>query len=179
MVAPMKTLSPEAAERWAIDPTLVARHARRLAGHEAALAAKLAEVFRDEDRAEPTDPDLMLYSGGFFSDPDRRTMQRLRTLTPLGLADEHPRFNDPRLPALLFRMRARSWPETLSDGEREDWDAWRFERLTDPDAGGSLTIDAYEQRIAELRQSRADDAAALAVLDALEQWGEQVMDAAA
>jgi exodeoxyribonuclease-1 len=179
MLAPMKTLSPEAAKRWAIDLTLVAQHARRLAGHEAALAAKLAEVFRQEDRAEPTDPDLMLYSGGFFSDPDRRTMQRLRTLTPQVLADEHPRFEDPRLPTLLFRMRARSWPETLSDGEREDWDAWRFERLTDPDAGGSLTIDAYEQRIAELRGSRAGDAAALAVLDALEQWGEQVMDAGA
>jgi exodeoxyribonuclease-1 len=120
----------------------------------------------------------MLYSGGFFSDADRRIMQHLRDLTPQELAAEHPRFDDPRVATMLFRMRARSWPETLSEGEREDWDAWRFERLTDPEAGGSLTIDSYEQRISELREERAGDAAALVVLDALQAWAEQVMDAA-
>ena len=178
VLAPMKTLTPEAAARWDIDPDRVAAHARRIAGHEAALAVKLAEVYGKDGRTEPTDPDLMLYSGGFFSDRDRRTMQHLRTLTPQELADEHPRFDDCRLPTMLFRMRARSWPETLNEAEREDWDAWRFERLTDPDAGGSLTIDTYEQRIGELREERAEDHGAQVVLDALEQWGEQVMDAA-
>jgi exodeoxyribonuclease-1 len=178
VLAPLKTLTAEAAARWAIDPVAVDAHARRLAGHEAALAAKLAEVYRNDTLAPPTDTDLMLYSGEFFSEQDRRTMQHLRGLTPLELAAEHPRFDDSRLPTMLFRMRARSWPETLSEAEQEDWDAWRFERLTDPDAGGSLTIDAYEQRIGELREERADDAGAQSVLGMLEQWGEQVMDAA-
>jgi exodeoxyribonuclease-1 len=181
MLAPLKTLDPEAAGRWAIDPAQVDRHAQALVGREAALTAKLKAVFERPDEsgvpAAAGDPDLMLYSG-FFSDADRRRMQRLHDLSPAELAAEHPRFEDPRLATLLFRMRARSWPETLSEGEREDWDAWRFERLTEPAADSLLGIDAFEQRLAELRAARAADASALALLDALAQWAEQIMDAA-
>jgi exodeoxyribonuclease-1 len=77
-------------------------------------------------------------------------MQTLHAMSPRELAEHQPRFDDQRLPTLLFRMRARSWPETLTETEREDWDAWRLERLTDPDAGGSIVIDGFEQRIAEV-----------------------------
>jgi exodeoxyribonuclease-1 len=120
----------------------------------------------------------MLYGGGFFADGDMRLMERLHALSPQALAAEHPRFQDPRLPTLFFRMRARSWPETLTDAEREDWDAWRFERLTDPEQGASVTIDAFDARIAELRPTLADDPARVSVLDELSAWGEQIMDAA-
>jgi exodeoxyribonuclease-1 len=105
-------------------------------------------------------------------------MARLHQLAPQALASEHPRFDDPRLPTLLFRMRARSWPETLSEAEREDWDAWRFERLTDPDAGASITINDFDARILELKAEAADDPERMQLLDDLAAWGERVMDAA-
>jgi exodeoxyribonuclease-1 len=177
MLAPMNTLTAQAAERWAIDRDAVARHAGALTTQASALMAKLAETYDRPGREDPSDPDLMLYTGGFFSDADRREMERLRALEPAELATEQPRFDDPRLPTMLFRMRARNWPETLGEAEREDWDAWRFEHLTDPGAGGSIVIDGFEQRIVELRTERADDPAAQSILDALEQWGAQVMDA--
>jgi exodeoxyribonuclease-1 len=180
VLAPMSTLSDAAAARWSIDPVSVAEHARQITDAASQIVAKLREVYRqDEGRPQPTDPDLMLYAGGFFTDADRAQMARLRALTPRELAGAQPRFDDPRLSTLLFRMRARSWPETLSEAEREDWDGWRLERLTDPDAGGSITLDAFEQRVAELRAERADDAARLALLDELARWSEQIMDAAA
>jgi exodeoxyribonuclease-1 len=180
VLAPMSTLSDAAAARWSIDPVSVAEHARQITDAASQIVAKLREVYRqDEGRPQPTDPDLMLYAGGFFTDADRAQMARLRALTPRELAGAQPRFDDPRLSTLLFRMRARSWPETLSEAEREDWDGWRLERLTDPDAGGSITLDVFEQRVAELRAERADDAARLALLDELARWSEQIMDAAA
>lgn len=104
-------------------------------------------------------------------------MDQLSALSPQELAEAQPRFADTRLPTLLFRMRARSWPETLSETEREDWDAWRFERLTDPEAGASITVDAYEAKLGTLRVEHSADPRALAILDRLVHWGEQVMTA--
>ncbi len=178
VLAPIGTLSDAAAERWGIDRQQVAAHAARLTEARGDIAEKLRAVYQGQQRQPATDPDLMLYSGGFFSDADRRRMEQLHHLPPLELAQAQPRFDDPRLATLLFRMRARSWPETLTETEREDWDAWRFERLTDPDAGGSITIDDFEQRIADLRGEHAADRRCLDLLDALDQWAQQVMDAA-
>jgi len=177
MLAPLGTLSDAAAERWGIDRLRVATHAARVAAASEQIAAKLREVYLGQQRPQPTDPDQMLYTGGFFSDADRRRMEQLHALPARELAEARPRFDDPRLPTLLFRMRARSWPETLTEAEREDWDAWRFERLTDPDAGGSLTIDGFEQRLAELRHEHAADSSILNLLDQLEDWAQLVMDA--
>jgi exodeoxyribonuclease-1 len=178
MLAPMKTLGADAAARWQIDPARVEQHNSFIRQHAAAIAAKVREVHHREPDTGPRDPERMLYGGGFFQDNDIRTMARLHRLAPQALASEHPRFDDPRLPTLLFRMRARSWPETLSEAEREDWDAWRFERLTDPDAGASITINDFDARILELKAEAADDPERMQLLDDLAAWGERVMDAA-
>ncbi|MFP4076807.1 MAG: exodeoxyribonuclease I [Halochromatium sp.] len=181
MLAPMKTLTSAAtAERWRIDPAQVAEHARRARHHHAEIAERLRNAYLAQDAAtKPVtdDPDQMLYSGGFFSPQDRRLMDQLSALSPTELAEATPRFEDARLPTLLFRMRARSWPETLSADEREDWDAWRLERLTDPEAGAALTIDEYENSLARLRAECGNDPRALAILDRLAHWGERVMTA--
>ena len=177
MLAPLNTLNDAAAERWGIDRQRIAAHAAQVAAASREIATKLHAVYLAQPRPRPTDPDLMLYSGGFFSDADRRRMERLHQRPPQELVQARPRFDDPRLDTLLFRMRARSWPDTLSEGEREDWDAWRFERLTDPDAGASLTIDGFEQRLAELRHEHAAAPSILNLLDQLEAWAQQVMDA--
>ena len=184
MLAPLKTLTDTAAERWCIDQAKVVAHAEVIRRHADVIAAKVRAVQRREpDSGASRDPERMLYSGGFFGDHDLSEMARLHELAPPALAAEHPRFEDARLPTLLFRMRARSWPETLSDAEREDWDAWRFERLTDPDAGGSITIDAFEARLAQLRGELSEGPAVaperVHLLDDLAAWGERVMDASA
>jgi exodeoxyribonuclease-1 len=119
----------------------------------------------------------MLYSGGFLGDGDRRLLDRLQGLSPSELAGTGPRFEDPRLPEMLFRYRARNWPETLGPEERDDWDAYRLARLTDPAGGGSIAIDAYQQRLAELSEAHAGDAAKVRILGELADWAEAVLDA--
>jgi exodeoxyribonuclease-1 len=177
VVAPMATLTPEAAERWTIDQAQVATHASALRGAKG-LEAKLQEVHTLGEREAVTDPDLMIYSGGFLPDSDRREMARLRGLDPKELAHARFVFQDPRLEQMLFRYRARNWPETLDGGERGEWDAYRLERLTDPSGGASITLDDYQARIDRLRSEHADDARVLALLDALDAWAEMLMDAA-
>jgi exodeoxyribonuclease-1 len=178
ILVPMGTLGGAAAERWSIDLERVALHAQRAAQHRAAIARRLEPLYADAEASDgPQDPEQMLYAGGFFPDADRREMERLGAMSPEALAREHPEFEDERLPVLLFRMRARSWPATLSAEEREEWDALRFDRLTDPAAGGSITIDAYQQRLAELSRERRDDPRACKIIERLQAWGERIMSA--
>lgn len=171
MLAPMGTLTPEAAQRWQIDPAQVLRHGARLLADGASLGAKLAEAF-----ARPNwparDPEQDLY-GGFLNDGDRRLAERVRATAPEYLAAAALPFQDRRLPVLLLRHRARNWPDTLTDSERRHWDEFRRRRLTDPDGGGTLTLDQYRELIASLAQERRDPAA-MALLDALLAWGERL-----
>ncbi len=177
VLAPLSTLTPEAAERWTIDPDLVQRRARAVAAQAQSIRDRVQAAHQAPEAPAPSDPDLLLYGGGFISDADRRVLQGLHRLTPEELARAKPHFEDPRLPEMLFRYRARNWPETLSPDEREAWDVYRLERLTDPEGGGSITLDQYQQRLAELAESEAGNPASLAVLEALADWAETVMDA--
>jgi exodeoxyribonuclease I len=179
VLAPMKTLAPDAAARWSIDPDTVAEHARRLREAKASIEDKVRAVHRAPEEPAETDPDLMIYSGGFFSDADRRAMDEIHRLRPEELANHSPRFEDSRLSEMLLRYRARNWPETLSPEEREDWDLFRLARLTDPAAGGSIVIEQFEQRLSELFEQHADDPGKLQILDALVEWAERVLDAEA
>jgi exodeoxyribonuclease I len=176
MLAPLATLTPESAECWRIDPARVARHAQWIAASSIEIEQRVREVHQRPLPVE-TDPERMLYSGGFLSDADRRACDQVVRSNPAELATSPPHFTDPRLIMLLFRYRARNWPETLSPEEREDWDAYRFARLTDPEGGASLQIEDYEVRLAELAEIHDDDPSKLAILEALGDWAEQVLDA--
>lgn len=176
MLAPLNTLTAERAARWQIDPAQVARHAAWIAANAPEIAQRVRAVHQPLPVLE-TDPELTLYSGGFISDADRRACEQVVRASPEQLASAPPRFVDPRLTTLLFRYRARNWPETLTPMEQDEWDAYRLMRLTDPIGGASLQLEAYETRLAELAALHASDAAKLQILDALTAWGEQVLDA--
>ena len=139
-----------------------------------AVEAKVRAVHAERGFAAETDPDLMLYGGGFFSQADRREMDRVLTATPEELSRTGFRFQDPRLPEMLLRMRARNWPETLKPAERAAWEAFRRRRLTDPKGGGSLTLDTYRQTLARLTVANTGDPVRLAILADLVAWAELV-----
>ena len=63
------------------------------------------------------DPDASLYGGGFFSGSDKRKMELIRSAEPDHLKTMSIPFDDQRLPEMLFRYRARNWPESLSEEE--------------------------------------------------------------
>jgi exodeoxyribonuclease-1 len=77
---------------------------------------------------------------------------------------------DPRCPELLFRYRARNWPETLDVHERERWDAYRRRRLGSDKGLSEYSFDSYRETIARLRAERPAGPDQ-ALLDALDAWG--------
>lgn len=155
IVASAKLLTPELAQRWQLDLAQAQQHWLRLRGHE--LQPKLAEVFSTPEREPISDPDLMIYSGGFFGARDKATIARIRTTAPQELARSRFQFDDPRLTQMLFRYRARNYPDSLSEPERADWNEYRTQRLIDPAGGASIVLDDYLALIEMLGANPACD----------------------
>jgi exodeoxyribonuclease-1 len=98
----------------------------------------------------------------------------VRATPPQLLVGQDFGFSEPRLGELLFRYRARNWPELLAPVERERWDAFRRARLA-PGAGlASPDLARFEADLATLRAQHAGDPARLALLDRLEAWRTQL-----
>ncbi|MYN08918.1 exodeoxyribonuclease I [Pseudoduganella aquatica] len=169
LVSNLKTLSPAMAARWGIDVEQAKRHAQTAAAGPD-LGALWAQVYHRPGAAEQTDVDEDLY-GGFVGKEDRRLLDAMRKESPAKLALMTPPFDDPRLGELVFRYRARNFPQTLSEQEAEHWEAHRAARLFDG-AAGARTV---EQLFGEIDQlSETADERGEEILGALYDYAEMV-----
>jgi len=180
MLAPAITIKDADPARIGLDPDLCQRNASRIRGHLPAIRAKVIEVFArhsDEEgevSGRPSqDPDLMLYSGGFLSEHDRFLLGKVLEVPPGKLAGHSWSFNDARLPLMVFRYRARNFPETLSLREAEAWEKDKSQRLFQPTDPRQLSYPDYLQLLQTSRQQYAGDPRAQRILDALQAWPEE------
>ncbi len=174
VVVPANTLDREAAARLDIDLEAAARHRERLRAAPG-LGERLARLYAPGpgEAADP-DPETALY-GAFIGDEDRARLERLLARDPADLAGPEPPFDDPRLPELFFRFRARNHPETLSPEEQARWRDYRRRRLLDPEGGATVHWDAFRERIAALREAGGLDERRRTVLRDLEAWAERLV----
>lgn len=167
-LAPLSALAGVDLERIGLDRERCLAHLERLRG-QPGLAAKLQQVFaRRYDEAAP-DPELALY-GGFLHDADKRLLRDVRATPPPQLATRAFPFRDSRLPELLWRYRARNWPELLDAAESARWQAWCRDRLERKSELTSLTFDDYFTLIDTLRTDPAQATHGV-LLDALHAYG--------
>lgn len=170
----LKTVPKERLNRFGLDGDLLRGHlakARQLPD----LSAKLAEVFREPESRETLDPELALYSGGFFSDRDRQLMQQVHRLSPEDLASFEFNFQDPRLTTLLFRYRARNFPDTLTEEEMEQWEFYRYQRLTGGIDAGILGFQSFFDEIERLKRAGGLTAAQQEMMESLKYFGESII----
>ena len=104
---------------------------------------------------------------------DRVRLRDVRATPPHMLGARAFGFADRRCEDLLFRYRARNYPETLSLEESARWDAFRRTRLTTATDATALTLEDYFREISVLRDGA--DGRAAGILYALEQWGRQIV----
>ncbi|HET8555534.1 MAG TPA: exodeoxyribonuclease I [Rhodanobacteraceae bacterium] len=171
-LAPLSVLKGTDTARIGLDVEQCLANAERLRGADG-LAAKVREVYANASDLPPAeDPELALY-GGFLPDADKPLLERVRATPPTQL-DGHFPFRDPRYPELLFRYRARNWPDTLNAGEQARWEYFRRQRLTRETPLTTLTLDAYFAEIAALRRDPACSHRDQGLLDHLEVWGRDM-----
>lgn len=172
-IVPWEHLREPDFARLGIDPVTVAARADRLRELGPAIAEKMRRVFAGSPEREPADTDAALYDG-FIGDGDKRLCGEVRATPPQALAARDFGFQDPRLPELLFRYRARNWPQTLSADEQARWDAYRHRRLREDSGLSELSLAQFSAQIAALRATHADDGAKQVLLDRLESWGHDL-----
>ncbi|MNM63975.1 Exodeoxyribonuclease I [compost metagenome] len=143
VLAPLNVLRPVDRERIGVDMEECRRNETLLVQGKSAWKDKLAEIYAEESFAASEDPEQQLYDG-FIGDRDRRLCEQVRLADPQRLAKEQWPFDDPRLPELLFRYRARNFPETLSATEQQAW--WNFcrQRLSAAEYGAPNTLENFD-----------------------------------
>ncbi|MDH5387738.1 MAG: exodeoxyribonuclease I [Gammaproteobacteria bacterium] len=166
VIVPLKTMDAASAERLEIDIEACEANRQIILDNIDILAAKTLQVFSQNDFPDVSDPDAQIYSGGFFSNTDYDRMDRIRKSSPEELSKLNLTFDDPRLPEMLFRYRARNFPESLSDEEKQRWNDYRKERFTDP-ALSPRTMNRFLADIEELQGGDETTGAQLVILEEL------------
>lgn len=173
VIAPAKTLTPDQAERWNLSGETLRQHLAMIK-NGTDLTAKLHQVFSSRTFSDSPDVDARLYSG-FFSAQDKSAMNDLHRLSDWDLADWPAPFADPRGEEMLFRYRARNYPDTLNEDERERWEQHRQARLIQGVADSPLLN--YEKFAHELQlaaQQVMDDPIKLQWIQDLQLYAESI-----
>jgi len=152
VVRKLATLSDAMAAKWGIDSEAVLRNAEKAASLPD-MSAIWPDVFsRPKEGAPDVDEDLY---GGFINNEDRRRLNQLRALPPAELAHSRTGFDDDRLEELVFRYRARNFPESLSSDDAQRWEAHRAARLLEGE-GGVRNLDSFLAEL-DVLSDTADD----------------------
>jgi len=155
-VAPLSVLDPASRERISIDAQQITENAEHLAAisdwpKRIIEALKVMDDIQERKYANRThDVDESLYDG-FFKPGDQKLMVKVQAASAQELASIKPVFEDSRLNELLPLYKARNFPSTLSEIEREAWDRYRLAKLTDGEADSRLA--KFETEISILIKS--------------------------
>ncbi|OIQ48147.1 MAG: exodeoxyribonuclease I [Gammaproteobacteria bacterium MedPE] len=165
VIAPAKTLTKEAADQHGIDRVLCRKNLDLLLANPQ-LRETVTQVYQiQNDHPEEKNPDLMLYSGGFFSHHDKNAMERLLQTPPEQLPAVAFNFEDKRLDEMLFRYRARNYPLTLSASEQQRWNDYRMNTM---DGQG------YAYQLETLALEHGSDERKMAILKALFEYANSL-----
>lgn len=175
-IADPRVLDTQQAQRFELDLSQLNARAKWLQENPDFRQRVIDALEFEHPRASTenvTDPDLMLYSGPFFSDQDRANMEIIRNTPAEQLAALELNFEDERLPEMLFRYRARNYPATLTDQELRRWQQHCQQQLIDP-PGNALTIEQFLQQIQQLSEQYQDQAKPLRLLNDLYRYVENL-----
>ncbi|HEA54240.1 exodeoxyribonuclease I [Marinobacter antarcticus] len=138
------------------------------------LQERIAEAFDQPHESDLTDPDEQLYAGGFISPADRSELNRVLKTPPEALVDEVFNFKDEGLQELLFRYRARNYPDSLTSEESERWETFRTQRLMAPKKGW-LSLEAFGLELQRLASDPELTPHNQQILEDLHLYGESLI----
>jgi len=154
VLVPLKTLRPEDAARLNINLDEQLSRADTLAKQfPDSFDEKIRQAMTRSWDAGVDDVDGSLYSGSFFSQGDKQRFEKIRQAPPSKLHEFAGLFDDSRANEMLHRYRARNFPNTLSDEEREEWKAYIQDKLHNDDAPW-LSASGFEKIMNEIEWRR-------------------------
>jgi exodeoxyribonuclease-1 len=173
VISPSSTLTGETAKRLNIDLMRCQQNRQAVLAARREIQQKLLKIFEPQEYEPKSDTDLMLYGGGFFADADKKRMNTIHNTPPEELGGQTWGFDDKRLPEMLFRYRARNYPETLNAEEQAQWLEHCRARLIEGEAG-HLTFDGFYAELEQLRTEQELDDRTLMILSEVEAFGREL-----
>ncbi len=155
-VAPMGVLDEQSQDRLQITmPTIEANRTKLTqAQHWPERLYKALEILDKAQQAsffsDAQVVDAQLYDG-FFDDSDRRLLSQITAADPAELVSFSSKLHDDRLKQLLPLFKARNYPRSLTDEERQAWEVHKQQRLVG--GGEKSALAQYFRRIEELMSS--------------------------
>lgn len=171
VIATPKLLDEASANRLGIDLNICRSNWQKLKGHT--LVHKMNDVFTANPFSKSTLAEQALYDG-FVSDADKSKCLQVRSSTGEEIARSGIVFDDSRLNDILFRYRARNYPESLSYEEQEQWHEYRVKVLTEP-GFGSLTLDELHELIFSLQESGELSMEKIQLLDDVSSYSDMIL----
>lgn len=176
VLADIKVLREQDIERLALPMQLFMERAGELADWRIGGQEHLKSVFETElgrVSEASSDCDTQLYEG-FVSDADNRLLPAIRDSAADRLTADHWPLRDQRLADLLVRYRARNFPDSLNESERELWKLFCRNRLEGKLPGAPVTLRDFLSEIDALQPTLGGDQAQL-----MENWRSYALSLAA
>ena len=175
-VAPLGVLDTKSKKRLSIDVQKSEKHLKLLQSNNEFTsnllkALKLMDKQRQETWLEDESTvDTKLYDG-FFGENDKTKMSTVRAASVEELKNFPAEFNDKRLQALLPLYKARNYPISLTNEERNFWENFKTQQLT---SGKKPLLQAYFDRIEELKDQKISKEKQF-LLEELQLYGESLI----
>lgn len=162
-VAPISVLDAPSQERLKLSMEVIEANRASLV-RDPTFAEAVRTAFEMREPFEPSlDVEGQLYDG-FMPDSDKTKCAAVRAADTNELADFHPTFSDERLPELLLRYKARWYPSSLADDERDAWEAYRAQKI-------SAALPRYLETLGKLAEMGYDTY----LLEELQLWAESIV----
>ena len=136
-----------------------------------------ARELMDDERANGNDeaPDVdEQVHGGLLDNHDQTLLRAVRAAEPTDVSQFGDQFHDKRMCELLLRYKARNFSDSLTDEERQEYEAYRTHKLFE--GGQSSRLAQYFSRLAECAKNpKYTDKQFL--LEELQLYGQSIMPA--
>lgn len=172
-IAPAKMLTPERAEAIGLDRKACLDNFQHLKDNPQ-LLAKVKEAFAQSSQAQTdiNNVDAMLYSREFPTYEDKKSMRAVRkTTTPL-YRELEALFTDPLYKRQLFRFIGRNYPSLFDEGDLQNWQEYRRERLSQ--GLGCMSIPDYLLAIESLLEANANHPKNITLLKKLYAYAQSI-----
>ncbi len=152
-VAPQAVLDEQSQERLNIDMSVIEANRKKLAQvpHWPERLFKALEILDRQQQtqmfASETSVDSQLYDS-FCGPQDKRLFAELHQQDPDNIESFVEKFEDQRLKALVPLYKARNFPRSLSDSERQSWELHIRRRILD--GGQNSRLAKYFRRLEEI-----------------------------
>jgi exodeoxyribonuclease I len=172
-ISPAKLADEKTAGRLGIDLELCRENYRKLKKGES-LIQKVRKVFTERQHEETRDPDLQIYSGGFFKDSDRENFVRVRGSSPEELPGLKLDWEDPRIPEMLWRYIFRNYPDVMPEEEKRKWRSFCASRILIPSADGAMRLPEFRKRLAAYNEDKTLAPRKKLIAGALEEYARSL-----